>query len=76
MPRCANWSTATPRSSGWEYVERLAVESGIDPDYTKAVRRFYKKRNGRATCNKEWVNRHDPDAKVGMTKHGTYLAEH
>lgn len=54
----------------WEYVKRLAAEAGIDPDDTKAVRRFDKKRKGRKTSNEEWVNPHDPDAKVGMTKHG------
>lgn len=64
----------------WEYVKRLAAEAGIDPDDTKAVRRFDKKREGRKTSNKEWVNPHDPDAKVGMTKHGAcdmiYKPEH
>lgn len=64
----------------WEYVKRLAAEAGIDPDDTKAVRRFDKKREGRKTSNKEWLNPHDPDAKVGMTKHGAcdmiYKPEH
>jgi hypothetical protein len=53
---------------------------GIDPDDTKAVRRFDKNREGRKTSNQEWVNPHDPDAKVGMTKHGAcdmiYKPEH
>jgi len=56
----------------WEYVKRLAAEAGIDPDDTKAVRRFDKKREGRTTSNKEWVNPHDPDAKTGVTKHGAF----
>lgn len=64
----------------WDYVKRLAAEAGIDPDDTKAVRRFDKKREGRTTSNKEWVNPHDPDAKVGVTKHGAcdmvYKPEH
>lgn len=64
----------------WEYVKRLAAEAGIDPDDTKAVRRFDKNREGRKTSNQEWVNPHDPDAKVGMTKHGAcdmiYKPEH
>lgn len=64
----------------WEYVKRLAAEAGIDPDDTKAVRRFDKKREGRKTSNKEWVNPHDPDAKVGRTKDGAcdmvYKPEH
>jgi transposase len=64
----------------WEYVKRLAAEAGIDPDYTKAVRRFDKNREGRKTNNQESVNPHDPDAKVGMTKHSAcdmiYKPEH
>ena len=66
--------------SYWDYVRRLAAEAGIDPDDTKAVRRFDKKREGRRTSNDDWVNPHDPDAKVGMTKHGAcdmiYKPEH
>jgi transposase len=64
----------------WEYVKRLAAEAGIDPDDTKAVRRFDRKRKGRKTSNKDWVNPHDPDAKVGRTKDGAcdmvYKPEH
>lgn len=64
----------------WAYVKRLAAEAGIDPDDTKAVRRFDKKREGRKTSNEEWENPHDPDAKVGKTKHGAcdmiYKPEH
>jgi transposase len=64
----------------WEYVKRLAAQAGIDPDDTKAVRRFDRKRKGRKTSNEDWVNPHDPDAKVGMTKHGAcdmiYKPEH
>ncbi len=67
----------------WEYVKKLAAEVGIDPDDTKAVRRFDKKRKGRKgrkTSNEDWVNPHDPDAKVGRTKDGAcdmvYQPEH
>jgi transposase len=64
----------------WDYVKRLAAEAGIDPDDTKAVRRFDKKRPGRKTSNKDWVNPHDPEAKVGRTKDGAcdmvYKPEH
>lgn len=64
----------------WEYVKRLAAEAGIDPADTKAVRQFDRKREGRRTSNTEWVNPHDPDARVGMTKHGAcdmiYKPEH
>jgi transposase len=66
--------------SYWDYVRRLAAEAGIDPADTKAVRRFDKKREGRKTSNTEWVNPHDPEAKVGRTKDGacdmTYKPEH
>lgn len=66
--------------SYWEYVKKLAAEAGIDPDDTKAVRRFDKKRKGRKTSNEEWVNPHDSDAKVGRTKDGAcdmvYQPEH
>jgi len=66
--------------SYWEYVKRLAAEAGVDPEDAKAVRRFDKKRSGRKTSNEEWVNPHDPDAKVGKTKDGAtdmiYRPEH
>ena len=66
--------------SYWDYVKKLAAEAGIDPEDTKAVRRFDKKRKGRKTSNKDWVNPHDPDAKVGKTKDGAcdmgYKPEH
>lgn len=55
-------------------------DAGIDPTDTKAVRRFDKKREGSKTSNLEWQNPHDPEAKVGRTKHGatdmTYKPEH
>ncbi len=66
--------------SYWDYVRRLAAEAGIDPADPKAVRRFDRKREGRSTSNAEWVNPHDPEAKVGRTKDGacdmTYKPEH
>lgn len=64
----------------WEYVRDLAAEAGVDPNDVAAVRRFDRKREGRRTSNKEWVNPHDPDAKVGQTKDGAtdmvYHPEH
>lgn len=66
--------------SYWDYVKKLAEEAGIDPNDTKAVRRFDKQRSGRKTSNEDWVNPHDPEAKVGRTKHGAtdmiYKPEH
>jgi transposase len=64
----------------WEYVKRLAAAAGVDVEDTAAVRRFDKRREGRKTSNEEWVNPHDPEAKVGRTKDGAtdmiYKPEH
>lgn len=54
----------------WEYVKRLAAQAGVDQDDTVAVRRFDRQREGRKTSNEEWVNPHDPDAKVAKAKNG------
>ncbi len=51
----------------WEYVRRLASENGIDPKNAEAVRQFDRKRPKKMR-NEEWVNPHDPDAKIGPTK--------
>jgi transposase len=53
----------------WDYVKRLAAEQGIDPDDTAAVRKFDRNRPGKGS-NQDWVNPHDPDAKIGRTKDG------
>ena len=53
----------------WDYVKRLTAESGIDPDDAAAVRKFDRHRPGKGS-NQEWVNPHDPDAKIGRTKDG------
>jgi len=64
----------------WDYVKRLAAAAGVDVNDTAAVRRFDKRREGRKTSNAEWVNPHDPEAKVGRTKDGAtdmiYKPEH
>jgi len=63
-----------------EYVKKLAAAAGVDTKDAAAVRRFDKKRPNRKTSNDEWVNPHDPDAKVGRTKRGAtrmiYKPEH
>jgi transposase len=41
----------------WDYVKRLAAESGIDPDDAAAVRKFDRHRPGKGS-NQEWVNPH------------------
>jgi transposase len=64
----------------WDYVRRLAAEAGVDPQDDQAVRRFDKKRPGRKTSNQEWVNPHEPEARIGKTKDGAtdmiYKPEH
>jgi transposase len=64
----------------WDYVKRLAEAAGVDGSDPAAVRRFDKRREGRKTSNTEWVNPHDPEAKVGRTKDGAtdmiYKPEH
>ena len=62
------------------YVKRLAKEAGVDTEDPAAVSRFDRNRPGRTTSNKDWRHPHDPDAKVGPTKHGgvrmIYKPEH
>jgi transposase len=53
----------------WDYVKRLAAESGIDPDDSAAVRKFDRKRPKKMS-NQEWENPDDPDAKIGPKKDG------
>lgn len=53
----------------WEYVKKLAAEAGIDPEDDAAVRKFDRKRPGKGS-NQEWMNPHDPDAKIGPRKDG------
>ena len=64
----------------WDYVKHLAKEAGVNEEDVGAVRRFDSKRPGRKTSNKEWLNPHDPEAKVGKTKDGAtdmiYKPEH
>jgi len=62
------------------YVKKLAKQEGVDIGDEAAVSRFDRKRKGRKTSNDEWHNPHDPDAKIGPTKHGgtrmIYKPEH
>jgi transposase len=64
----------------WDYVKALAREAGVNPEDIKAVRRFDRQRPGRKTSNRDWVNPHDAEAKVGRTKQGAtdmiYKPEH
>ena len=53
----------------WDYVKRLAAQSGIDPQDSAAVRKFDRKRPKKMS-NQEWENPDDPDAKIGPKKDG------
>lgn len=53
-----------------EYVQRLAAEAGVDPADAEAVRRFDRKRAGKKMSNEQWEQKHDADARIGITKHG------
>jgi transposase len=53
----------------WEYVKRLAAQSGVDPQDSAAVRKFDRKRPKKMS-NQEWENPDDPDAKIGPKKDG------
>ena len=53
----------------WDYVKRLAAARGIDPEDAAAVRKFDRNRPGKGS-NQDWVNPHDPDAKIGPKKDG------
>jgi transposase len=53
----------------WDYVKRLAAQSGIDPEDSAAVRKFDRQRPKKMS-NQEWENPDDPDAKIGPKKDG------
>src|SRR5664280_2663597 len=53
----------------WDYVKRLAAQSGIDPQDSAAVRKFDRKRPKKMS-NQEWENPDEPDAKIGPKKDG------
>ena len=62
-----------------KYVEKLAKEDGVDTSDPAAVSKYDRKRKKKVS-NEEWVNPHDPDAKIGPTKRGNkrmiYKPEH
>lgn len=53
----------------WDYVKRLAAESGINPQDSAAVRKFDRKRPKKMR-NDEWENPDEPEAKIGPKKDG------
>lgn len=57
-----------------EFLARLAKESGIETPTREELARMDRKREKR-TSNKDWVNPHDPDARVAKMKDGsTHMA--
>ncbi len=58
-----------------EYLTELAKASGIATPSRADLARMDRKRDGRKTSNKDWVNPNDPDAEVTKMKDGrTHLA--
>jgi transposase len=53
----------------WDYVKRLAAESGINPQDSTAVRKFDRKRPKKMS-NDEWETPDEPEAKIGLKKDG------
>jgi transposase len=53
----------------WDYVQRLAAESGVNPQDSAAVRKFDRKRPKKMS-NEEWENPDEPEAKIGPKKDG------
>ena len=53
----------------WDYVKRLAAESGIHPQDSAAVRKFDRQRPKKMS-NDEWENPDEPEAKIGPKKDG------
>ena len=66
------------RDTGEDYevfVKRLAEASGVETPTRADLARFDRKRKPKKTSNKEWMNPHDPDAKITKMKDGrTHLA--
>ena len=57
------------------YVKKLAMDSGIENPTDEDLRKFDQKRKGKKVGNDEWLNPHDPDAKIAKMKDGrTHLA--
>jgi transposase len=57
----------------WDYVRKLAQEAGIDAKDDRAVRQFDRKRPNKKLSNKQFKNRHDPEAKISRQKGKTDL---
>jgi len=63
-----------------EFLTELARESGIETPTADDLAKFDRQRKGKTCSNREWLNPHDPDAKIAKMKDGTthlaYKNEH
>ena len=58
-----------------EFLEELAKDSGIETPTAEDLAKFDRKRKGKKCSNDDWVNPHDPDAKIAKMKKGnTHMA--
>ncbi len=53
------------------YLEKLAMEAGIETPTKEDLARFDKKRKGKKMSNDDWDHPHDPDSKIAKMKDGT-----
>lgn len=58
-----------------QFLDELAKASGIETPTAEDRQRVDRKREGKKTSNKDWVNPHDPEAEITKMKDGrTHLA--
>jgi transposase len=79
----AAMKTIVRRDNGddWkQYLRKLMAEEGIENPSDDDLRKFDQKRKNKKVSNEEWMNPHDPDAKIAKMKDGTthlaYKVEH
>src|SRR3989454_10668358 len=73
-PRCARFVRRDNGESYEEFLKGLAKESGIETPTREDLARLDRQRKKKAS-NQEWVNPHDPDARITKMKDGrTHLA--
>jgi transposase len=79
----AAMKTIVRRDNGddWkQYLRKLMAEEGIENPSDEDLRKFDQKRKNKKVSNEEWMNPHDPDAKIAKMKDGTthlaYKVEH
>lgn len=79
----AAMKTIVRRDNGddWKaYLRKLMAEEGIENPSDDDLRKFDQKRKNKKVGNEEWMNPHDPDAKIAKMKDGTthlaYKVEH